>query len=290
MLTPPLPHCAAGRATFVALLTALMIFSGCGRRDTLNPPDVLIAPYNAVQGDVLWGVAPLANESGVSFVDTSMVADQIVSRIDEVRGLSCLPLNRTIAAMRARGMKGVNSPQDARMLAETLGVDGLIVGTITAYDPYNPPKIGMKLALFARNPGVQTPEMDPLRLQIAYTDNDRRLATQYLTRPVAAVSEHMDASNHEVQMELKRYATGRHEPDSALGWKGIMASMDLYTQFAAFVAVSRLIEQERLRLAQPTTAGGTGFQPVGTAGETRPNHGQDARATTDHGLEARATH
>ena len=33
-----------------------------------------------------------------------------------------------------------------------------------------------------------------------------------------------------------------------------MASMDLYTQFASFVAVSRLIDQERLRLAQPATA------------------------------------
>jgi hypothetical protein len=187
-----------------------------------------------------------------------MVADQIVAKIDEVRGIACLPMNRTLAAMRARGMRMVASPQDARVLAETLGVDGLIVGTITAYDPYNPPKLGTKLALFARNAGVDAPQLDPLRLQIAYTEYDRQIATQYLSKPVATVSQHLDASNHEVLMELQRYATGRHDPESALGWKAITQSMDLYTQFAAFVAVSRLIDQERLRVARTTTTDANG--------------------------------
>jgi hypothetical protein len=239
-------------------LAALMLLSGCAtHRPELQAPETLVAPYN-VQGDVLWAVAPLANESGVSFVDTGMIADQIVAKIDEVRGLSCLPLNRTLAAMRARGMRSIGSPNEARALAETLGVDGLIVGTITAYDPYDPPVLGIKLALFARNPGVDTPQMDPLRLQCSYTDQDRIFAQQqYLTRPVATVSEHFDGANHGVMMELRRYARGRCEPDSALGWKSVLQSMDLYTQFAAYAAVSRLIDQERLRLgatSRTTTA------------------------------------
>jgi hypothetical protein len=240
----------------IAMAAVLMTLSagGCSAsKPGLTPPDVLVAPYNGGDGDVLWAVAPLANESGVSFVDANMVADQIVAKIDEVRGIACLPMNRTLAAMRARGMRMINSPQEARTLAETLGVDGLIVGTITAYDPYNPPKLGMKLALFARTAGVDAPTLDPLRLQISYTEYDRRIATQYLSKPVATISQHLDASNHEVQMELQRYATGRHDPDSALGWKAVMQSMDLYTQFAAFVAVSRLIDQERLRVARTTT-------------------------------------
>jgi len=275
MLTPPR---AAGRAILVALLlAALMLSAGCNKPD-LTAPDVLVAPYNAVNGDILWAVAPLANESGVSIVDPGMVADQIIAKIDEVRGISCLPLNRTLAAMRAKGMQGVNSPQDARQLCELLGVDGLIVGTITAYDPYDPPKLGFKLALFARNPGVQQADLDPLQLQISYTEQGQRLASQYLTKPVAAVSQHLDAANHEVQMELKRYATGRHNPESALGWRGIMASMDLYTQFAAYVAVSRLIEQERLRLVQPTMTNASD-----------PNRGQEARASA-HGQDARLNH
>lgn len=234
--------------TGVLLLVAMMVGCSPTNRDRLDPPDVLVAPYRAVQGDVLWAVAPLTNESGVSFVDTGMIADRLVNTIDEVRGLACLPLNRTLAAMRARGMRSVSSPEDARALAQTLGVDGLIVGTITAYDPYDPPKLGLKLALFARNPGVTQPELDPMRLQTAYTEFDRDLATQFLDRPVSTLSEYLDGANHEVQMELRRYATGRHNPETALGWRSILASMDLYTQFATFVAVSRFIEQERLRV------------------------------------------
>jgi hypothetical protein len=247
-----LTRAAEKAATLVVAgaFAALMLLAGCASKPELIAPEVLVAPYSHVQGDVLWAVAPLANESGVSFVDPNMVADQVVAKIDEVRGLSCLPLNRTLAAMRARGMRAINSPNDARVLAETLGVDGLIVGTITAYDPYDPPVIGIKLALFARNPGVETPQMDPMKLQCSYTEQDRIFAQQYLTRPVATVSEHFDGSNHGVQMDLKRYAQGRTKPDSALGWKSILQSMDLYTQFAAYAAVSRLIDQERLRLGQ----------------------------------------
>lgn len=247
---------------FALSLAALTTIAGCAKPDPLSPPDVLIAPYNNVQGDVLWAVVPLANESGVSFVDTEMIADQIVHKLDEVRGLACLPLNRTIAAMRARAMTAVTTPEQARILCTTLGADGLIVGTITAYDPYDPPKIGMKLALFARTAGADKPTMDPLRLQISYTEFDRKLAAQYLSKPVATVSQHLDAANHEVLYELRRYATGRHQPDSALGWKAILASMDLYTQFASFVAVSRLIESERLRVAQqPAPAQTADAQP-----------------------------
>jgi hypothetical protein len=235
-----------------ALAAALLAACAPKDRDRLDPPDVLVAPYGRTQGDVLWAVAPLANESGVSSVDTGMIADRLVAGIDEVRGVSCLPLNRTLAAMRVRGMRTVSTPADARALATALGVDGLIVGTVTAYDPYDPPKLGLKLALFARSPGADAPQQDPFRLQMAYTESDRRLAAQYLDRPVATVSQHLDGANHEVQMDVRRYATGRHDPHSALGWKGVLASMDLYTQFAAYSAVSRLIEQERLRVARAT--------------------------------------
>lgn len=229
-----------------------LLAQGCGgTRDQLNPPDVLVAPYNTVQGDVLWAVAPLANESGASFVDTGMVSDALIAKIDEVRGVACLPLNRTLAAMRARGLRRISTPAEARQLAQELGVDGLIIGTITAYDPYDPPTLGLKLALFARNPGVDAPHLDPLKLQMSYTEFDRSLASAYLTKPVATVSEHLDGANHEVQMELQRYATGRHEPSGALGWRSMLKSMPLYTEFTAFVAVSRLIEQERLRVSRP---------------------------------------
>lgn len=228
------------------------------------PPQVLVAPYDASTGEVLWAVAPLGNESGVSEVNLDMIADALVARIDEVRGIACLPLNRTLAAMRARGMRSIRTPGDARQLALALGVDALVVGNVTAYDPYDPPKLGLSVALYSRDRSMAKP-IDPVKLKRSYSDYGQITRSQFADRPSAVISEHLDGANHEVKMELMRYAQGRHEADSARGWRGHLASMDLYTEFAAFVAVSRLLEQERLRLGQPgsamTTANPAGTQP-----------------------------
>jgi hypothetical protein len=244
--------CRAGSA-----LVAVFVFTalcGCASdNDVRTPPQVLVAPYDSSQGDALWAVVPLANESGVSFADTDLVADSLIAKIDEARNVACLPLNRTIAAMRSRGLSGVRSPADARLLATALGVDALVLGSVTAYDPYNPPKLGLTLAVFARD-NKPSGGVDPMKLQMAYTDQDPRVQTQFLDRPIATLSEHFDGANHEVQLALQRYAAGRHEPASALGWRGMLASMDLYVEFAANEAVSRLLEQERIRLAQPAEA------------------------------------
>jgi hypothetical protein len=243
--------------TAVMLLIAAGALPGAGcapKGERLEPPEVLVAPYDTSKGDVLWAVVPLGNESGVSIVDTFMVSDALVNKVDEARGLACLPLNRTIAAMRSRNMSAVRSPAEARAIANLLGVDGLIVGSVTAYDPYNPPKLGLKLALFSRESDGGVMSVDPIRLQMAYTDASKTQRTRYEDKPIATLSEHLDGANHEVQMEAMRYAVGRSQPGSALGWRRVLASMDLYTEFSAQVAVGRLLEQERLRLAQPVTS------------------------------------
>lgn len=238
--------------------TVVVVFgaaSGCqpqGRAEPV-PPQMLVAPYDVSSGEVLWAVAPIGNESGVSAVDVDGVADALVARINEVRGLACLPLNRTFAAMRARGLRAIRTPGEARQLAAALGVDALVVGNVTAYDPYDPPKLGLSLALYSRERG-QVEGIDPVRLRSSYTDYGQISRSQFADRPAAVVSEHLDGANHEVQMELRRYAQGRHDADSARGWRGHLASMDLYTEFAAYLAVSRLLDQERLRLGRPVRA------------------------------------
>lgn len=240
---------AAAMAVLGALLT------GCAKAPELVAPEVLVSPYDTAGADVLWAVVPLANESGTSTVDPLAVSDQLVAKITEVEGLAGVPMNRTLAAMRSLGMNAVRSGADARRLAETLGADGIIVGTITAYDPYNPPKIGLALALFAREPsatGVSTSEsVEPRKLQRAYSEGGPVPGGPIGERPAVVVSEELEGANHAVQMSVKRYAEGRHSPTSALGWKRYLASMDLYTEFASYWTVKRLLDEERMRLAKP---------------------------------------
>lgn len=249
------------------------IVAGCASSDDkLSVPTTLSAPaYEG--GEPLLAVAPLRNESGTSLPDIGALTDQLVAQVGQVRGMRVVPLNRTLAAMRASEIANVDSPATARKLAEVMGVDGVIVGTLTAWDPYNPPKIGMNLALFLR-PGSMRPALapaigadgkplapggspagiketgvDPVTLRTSA----REPATpprEWLDRPAATASEHLDGANHAVQQAVKDYAEGRHETVSALGWRRYLASVRLYADFACYRMMDRLLDAERRRAGQ----------------------------------------
>lgn len=228
--------------------------AGCGpKRGQLYPPTVLVAPYDTSAGEVLWAVIPPRNESGTSIVDEHAVGDAIVAAVQGVRGIRCLPINRTLEAMRALGLEnGIANPGEAERLAQTLGVDGIVAGSVTAWDPYDPPTVGLALALYAR-PGSMTRRnetmLDPRALSRAYTDANF-LKSNFAGDPTTVASEHLDARDHDTLLYLRKYAEGRSDHDSALGWRVHLMSMDLYTRFAAFQTVRRLLDEEWLRLAK----------------------------------------
>lgn len=231
----------------------LVILTGCNMPAGLTAPTVLTAPYDASEGEVLWAVAPLRNESGVSRVDALLVADELVAAVQQTRGVSCLPVNRVIAAMRALEITSIEGPEQAQALADAMGIDGLLVGTVTAYDPYTP-ILGISVALHAR-PGP-----------LFYSNTDRGVDSRWLTAqpqeytflpgsgfdrgPASAVSLHLDADNHQTQLDMQRYARGRVDEANPYGWERYKVSMGLFTKFAAHTAVDRLLEREWLRFAK----------------------------------------
>jgi hypothetical protein len=242
-------------ASIAGCLAALC--AGCAQKDRLVTPVTHAAPYDTTRGEVLWAVAPLRNESGTTAVDRFEIGDKVVAAAAQVRGVRVVPLNRTIAAMRALGMNDLTSPADARRLAAELGVDALVLGSITAWDPYNPPKVGIALALYAR-PGTLQDARDGLdvrALRYQPTDYQYFPRTAFPDAPASVVSEYLDGKNHQVQSDLKRYAHGRHDPGAALGWRRYLTSMDLFSEFAAWHAMGRLLEHESIRLGgQPEVA------------------------------------
>ena len=241
-----------GRGLSGPLLLALAsILTACApQRDVLVAPEVLASPYQATRGEVLWAVAPLRNESGTSLPDVAAISDKIVAAAAQVRGVRCLPLNRTIAAMRALGIEAIASPDQAKQLAAELGADGIIIGTITAYDPYDPPALGLSLALYMRpESGRSTADIDSRGVSSSATE-PQLPRSNYTGSPAAVASQHLDAKNHQVQMDMQRYATGRQDGHSALGWRRYMVSMDLFSEFAAWHAVGSLLQQEWVRLGR----------------------------------------
>jgi hypothetical protein len=238
---------------FGLVIAFVITLSGCAG-EQLHAPRSLSSPYPASSGEFLWAVAPVANESGTSDADPLLVSDSLVAQVQQIHGLNAIPVNRVLEVMRSLEIEVIDSPAAAVQVAKALGADAVVAGTITAWDPYEPPEIGLAISLFVlrdemRSPGARSPGVDPRALQAAPTDYT--LPTRASpTTPVSSVSEHLDAANHEVLMRLRDYADGRHDPDAPMGWRRYAASMSLFTEFACHRLTERLLDAERIRVAR----------------------------------------
>ncbi|MCC6427159.1 MAG: hypothetical protein IT435_10110 [Phycisphaerales bacterium] len=255
----------ARRMVVLALtFTGYGMLTACqwSRPARLTPPGALLAPYGTESQTMLWAVTPLRNESGTTLADPLAISDKVVAAVAETRGLRCLPLNRTMETMRALDMTSIRTPADAQALAKAMGADGILVGSITAYEPYQP-IFGISLALFGR-PGAMstagTTELDAKALASKTTETPAAGPSNFAQKPLSVISDHLDGKNHQVLQDVQDYAHGRSDPASSLGWKRYVASMDLYTEFAAHHALGQLIHQEWMRL---------GLTPPSAAAETK---------------------
>jgi len=223
-------------------LIALLLVSGCGPR--LTNPAVLEAPYPREQ---LWAVAPFANESGASVVDSVAMTDTFAQEAHQVRGINTIPVNRVIKAMRTLQMDSVSTHGDALTLMNVLKLDALVVGTITAYDPYRPMTLGMAVHLYARPAPGPPHGMNPRALTRA-TSGHAAPGELGPPRPVAQAAGVFEAANHHTLKQLKAFASGRNEPDSAYGDDIYLVSMDLYAHFVCYRLLHDLFVEERTRL------------------------------------------
>lgn len=251
MLSPPFSGARSLGIRLLAVLFAVLacFVPGCAGKRPVEKPTVLTSPYSAPRV-VVWAVAPLRNESGVSLIDELALSDTLVNEAQQVEGISILPVNRTLAGMRALKMASVSSQADALSLCKALGADAIIVGSVNAWHPYDPPIIGLSLGLFGTSGVMNVPaasRIDAQSLRSAATD--RPIPESELPpQPLSALSAVLDASDGNTRELIRRYAKGRHDPESALGWQRYTASMALYAKFACHEMTRRLLEAEQSRL------------------------------------------
>ncbi|MBL8999886.1 MAG: hypothetical protein JNK25_01970 [Phycisphaerae bacterium] len=242
----------------LSLIGFAFLLAGCQGtpKDALVPPQPTLAPYTGAR-EVTWAVVPPRNDSGASEVDTLAVGDALVAAAEQVRGVRCLPLNRTIEALRGLKMEAPQSAADARRLAQAMRVDAVLISTITAWDSYKP-EIGIAAALFAR-PGAL--EVSPAAtassrdIQTSTTESSASFAAS--DAPLAMTSEHFDARNHQVLADLQTYATGRLKGPTALGWRSYASTSKRFTEFATYRTIQVLVQQEAMRVSASQTQVGT---------------------------------
>lgn len=224
-----------------------MVVAGC--RSDLDTPNRLTSPY---ADEVLIAVVPFEDRTTRGDAPAERVSERFADELAQVDGVSAIPLARTREAMRSLGLLAVRSPEEAERVASALGVDAVVLGAVSAFDPFRPPVLGVQLLLYRlpdASPAIAAP--DPDRIRRAATDEGEvgEAFAPFRAAPVASVSLHLDARDHGVVRRVRRYAEGRTDPESVLGGEAYLESMDLYTRFAMNEAIGRLLDSEWRRLA-----------------------------------------
>jgi hypothetical protein len=230
------------RPTTLSLVAVATLLGCAGKKD---PPygrePAMFLPGTRAQ---TWAVAPVLNLSGQQGVDALLQADLVYAQLQPVKGLTVVPVNRVVEVYAALNLAKVQSEDQAAAVCDALGVDALLVPTVTAFDPYNPPKLGASLQLFKRSRGSEQGGIDPRALaRSAAPPEGAGLPRQNRFAQVVGM---YDAANGSVRDALMDYASGRYSPRGPLGAKEYFVNMDRYCGFVYHDLILKLLDQPQL--------------------------------------------
>ena len=232
--------------TGVVLLGAVAISGACAEK----PPEYgqeFVRSLPPKRREV-WAVAPAINLSGQREVDPLLQADLLYQQVQQVRGLTVVPVNRVAEVYAGLGIEQVQSAEQAALVCDLLGCDALLVPTVTAFDPYDPPKLGASLHLFAKPGGYARPaDVDPRELaRRAAPPSDESMPGSRDAEFLQAVGM-FDAANGTTRHALLAYASGRNDPLGPMGPREYLASMDRYCGFVYAELTADLLREARSR-------------------------------------------
>ena len=97
-------------------------------------------------------IVPFFNQSSEKTVDGRQFALAYFNELQLIPGYEVVPLGVVEGAIR-EGQIALRGPEDARRLAQILGVDAVVIGAVTDFYPYYPPRCAMRVEWYAANPG-----------------------------------------------------------------------------------------------------------------------------------------
>jgi hypothetical protein len=190
----------------------------------------------------VWAVCPAVNLSGEQ-VDPILQADLLYQQLQQVDGLTVIPVNRTVEVFAALGIDKIRSQHQAETVCQALGCDALAIPTVTIYDPFDPPKLGASLSLMSRTAGGDDGKpIDPQALL--------REAAPTAPPPMPAADKNFiqvvgmfDAANGSTRQAVLQYAAGRNDPLGPMGEREYFQSMSRYCGFVYHALIQRLLEK-----------------------------------------------
>lgn len=159
----------------VSAILLCLVASGC--------MIVQVGVTNPVPGLTTVAVAPFFNQSHERAVDGRRFAFAYFAELQKIPGFRVVPVGVTEQVIIDNDLQ-MSSPQDALRLAQLLDVDAVVIGSITDYEPYYPPRIGIQVAWYSPYqwtffPGVQTDPYARRRVEYLH-DNYRQPPSEHI--------------------------------------------------------------------------------------------------------------
>jgi hypothetical protein len=193
------------------LLLTILGAGGCNMHP-LKPYGIEVALQVPGNKTVVWAVAPAINLSGHREVDPILQADLVYRQLQQVKGMTVVPVDRVVQAFSFLNIDRVESPEQAAQVCGLLQADALLVPTVMAYDPYAPPKMGASLGLFP---------------------SDKSALKQAVGM--------FDSGAGSVRQNLYIFATGRSDPNGPMAEREYFLNMDRYGDFVYHELIADLL-------------------------------------------------
>ena len=97
-------------------------------------------------------IAPFFNHSDEPTLDTRDISMAYFSELQGFQGFEVVPVNVVEEAIIMHRIN-LAGPGEARRLAKILDVDVVVIGAVTDYTPYYPPRCGLRVEWYTANPG-----------------------------------------------------------------------------------------------------------------------------------------
>lgn len=139
------------RKLLAAVLAAIACCAGTG---CVCFPDRVVEPqfHNPFPQLHRVAVLPFYNQSDEPTVDGEQIAIAYYNELQLIPGFEVMPVGVAKQMLAASGIQPRHG-SDFQKLAVAMNVDAVLVGSVTDYSPYYPPRIGLAVDWYAANPG-----------------------------------------------------------------------------------------------------------------------------------------
>jgi hypothetical protein len=210
-------------------LVVLALVLGC------RPPHAAEPAPTGVEGRVV-AVLPFVDETGRSSFDGDEFGAILASELVKASGA------RAIRPAQLRAALGpgetLATVADAVRVARKLGADSILACAVTDYDPYDPPRIGVRAQLLRTEPRtLSAKEVDALLQSASWRRGPLLLTRDSARHAAAAFEEVVDARD----VSTRRLATA-YASRTAVRESELFAVQPRYLQFVSSRIIARAWE------------------------------------------------